>query len=134
MLLALRRSYCILFSILLNKQVVLRIWKFFWYLFWKTSTKNIEKKVLGLLWNPQLDCFSVTVNSNIYIKRNVLSSFAQMFDPLGFISPAKIFMQKLWICRLNWDDLLSIELSIELIKLLETISQLSQIKIKEIIT
>lgn len=40
---------------------------------------------------------------------------ARLYDPLGLIGPviakAKIFLQKLWIQRLNWDDVLPEEIS-----------------------
>lgn len=47
-------------------------------------------------------------NGEIIIKRVVLSELAQLFDPLGFLSPVlilgKIFMQKLWLLKQEWDE------------------------------
>lgn len=41
-----------------------------------TSTKDVDKQVLGLSWNPKIDSFSVTlsaqVNITTYTKRNTL--------------------------------------------------------------
>lgn len=69
--------------------------------------------VLGLNWNTSSDSFCVQIkssdcNSN-YSKRIVLSEIAQLYDPIGFISPvivtAKQIMQRLWLLsNLSWDD------------------------------
>ena len=66
-------------------------------------------------------------------KRKVLAKTASIFDPLGLLSPAviayKIFLQKLWQDKLQWDELLSVHLQQEWNQLLQTIPKLSQIKI-----
>jgi len=71
---------------------------------------------LGLLWNPQNDQLQVKSNftqkqptdSTASTKRKVLATTASIFDPLGLLSPAviayKIFLQKLWQDKLEWDD------------------------------
>lgn len=56
---------------------------------------------LGLSWHPLSDEFQFIVNTDkkntVWTKRSVLSSVAQIYDPLGWLSPilitAKIFMQ-----------------------------------------
>lgn len=72
-------------------------------------------KTLGLIWNPDLDCFQFTVSPSIatsstITKRTVLSDISKLFDPLGLLGPiivkAKMFIQKLWLLKLNWDDTL----------------------------
>ncbi|XP_060855378.1 uncharacterized protein LOC132933060 [Metopolophium dirhodum] len=67
-------------------------------------------KILGLHWDPIHDLFSYHV-SNIFdnwTKRTVLSTIAQLYDPLGALAPvifwAKYFMQRLWQSGINWDD------------------------------
>ncbi|XP_075210280.1 uncharacterized protein LOC142317608 [Lycorma delicatula] len=58
-------------------------------------------KTLGiLLWHPTTDKFQISFNivgRENFTKRNILSSIAAIFDPLGLISPitilCKIFMQ-----------------------------------------
>jgi len=69
-----------------------------------------------------------TANTN----RRVLATTASIFDPLGLLSPAviayKIFLQKLWQDRLQWDELLPAHLQ-EWNHLLQTIPKLSQLKI-----
>ena len=48
--------------------------------------------------------------SNIF-PRTVLQDLSKIFDPLGFVAPvvvrAKILMQKLWQCKIAWDEPLS---------------------------
>ena len=67
-------------------------------------------KILGLCWDPKFDLFSynVRISSKPPSKRGVLSNLAQLFDPLGWISPvvfwAKHFMQSLWKLNIGWDD------------------------------
>lgn len=70
--------------------------------------------VLGITWNPKIDCFSLKINlpeeamSRDVTKRVMLSEIARTFDPLGLISPVsilgKILIQRLWIEGLHWDD------------------------------
>ena len=65
----------------------------------------------------------------------VLATTASIFDPLGLLSPAviayKIFLQKLWPDKLQWDELLPAHLQQEWNQLLQDIPQLSQIIDKE---
>jgi len=68
-------------------------------------------KVLGISWSPSLDVFQFRVEFPApppNTKRSILSIVAKMFDPLGWSTPvtivAKIFLQKLWQLKLDWDD------------------------------
>ncbi|XP_055633964.1 uncharacterized protein LOC129774271 [Toxorhynchites rutilus septentrionalis] len=69
-------------------------------------------KTLGICWEPETDtlCFNVSVNpkNSMATKREILSTIAQLYDPLGIVSPvivqAKILMQQLWLLCLGWDD------------------------------
>ncbi|XP_071581069.1 uncharacterized protein [Temnothorax nylanderi] len=70
-------------------------------------------KILGVAWNPESDSFHfrVTTPPNPgQTKRAVLSTIAKLFDPLGWVTPvivvAKIFMQRLWTLKCDWDDVL----------------------------
>ncbi|XP_046402966.1 uncharacterized protein LOC124168742 [Ischnura elegans] len=68
--------------------------------------------VLGLNWQPSEDCFNFNVKIDQKVeqwtKRLVLSKVAKLFDPLGWIAPviitAKIFLQKLWLLKIDWDE------------------------------
>lgn len=80
-------------------------------------------KTLGIIWEMKDDSLKVAQKSqDMYkdqkiTKRNVLRQIASLFDPMGWIAPsvilAKMFMQKLWLRQLDWDEELSIELSEE---------------------
>ncbi|XP_024887554.1 uncharacterized protein LOC112464651 [Temnothorax curvispinosus] len=73
--------------------------------------KNDEHlKILGIAWNPPQDVFQfqVATQNPGTTKRAILSTIAKLFDPLGWVAPvvvtAKIFMQQLWLLKINWDD------------------------------
>lgn len=70
-------------------------------------------KALGIKWNPNQDCFELKLSflntaKAALTKRVVLSDIAKIYDPLGWLSPvvivAKIFLQKLWLLGIGWDD------------------------------
>lgn len=77
---------------------------------------DANNKILGLTWNRRDDKiqYSVTLppmTAGPITKRTVIADIARLFDPLGWIAPciiiAKIFIQKLWLTGLGWDDKLS---------------------------
>ena len=63
----------------------------------------------------------------------MLASVAKFFDPLGWLAPvivtAKIFMQRLWLAKLGWDDTLPNELKNEFINWYDATPILKNIKI-----
>ena len=69
-------------------------------------------KVLGMRWLAGKDCFSFDGIRDscglIVTKRVVLSLMAQLFDPLGLLTPytmlAKCLFQELWKLGLDWDE------------------------------
>ncbi|GFW22690.1 integrase catalytic domain-containing protein [Trichonephila clavipes] len=70
-----------------------------------------ETKALGIIWNPKLDCFLFRIEQQRptpFTKRMALSTIARIFDPLGLLGPiitwAKIFMQRMWLLELGWND------------------------------
>ncbi|XP_076660104.1 uncharacterized protein LOC143363391 [Halictus rubicundus] len=68
--------------------------------------------LLGLKWQPAGDFFLFNLKPRdtqaMITKRQVLKEMASVYDPLGFLAPvtvtAKIFLQTLWLLRLDWDD------------------------------
>lgn len=75
-----------------------------------TLSDNDTSKTLGLNWRCSSDTFSFHINltPNKITKRHILSTIAQIFDPLGLVVPciveAKIIMQQLWLAKCSWDD------------------------------
>lgn len=70
-------------------------------------------KVLGIFWEPSTDAFIYRfskLSAENPSKRTLLSAVASLFDPMGWISPVtitvKILLQKLWLRKLDWDDVL----------------------------
>ncbi|XP_051171022.1 uncharacterized protein LOC127287913 [Leptopilina boulardi] len=102
-----------------------------------TVGMNEDFKTLGLLWNPGKDVLFFTVNLTIkghmITKRQILSCIAQIFDPLGFLTPfatvVKIILQKLWQLKLSWDESIPLDLRTRWLSLRENISALDDIKI-----
>lgn len=101
------------------------------------SPENKSNKVLGLLWNSQLDYFSVYIPDitlkDSYTKREVLSLITQIFDPIGLINPitvvAKIIMQNIWLSKIGWDESLTSEVLKPWIIFLKSIYQLKDLNI-----
>ena len=80
----------------------------------------VEQKVLGNLWNKELDCWIFRFDKLLEIakqlkrtKRGLLKLFPRIFDPRGLISPISIpikrTFQKTCVDGLEWDDTLSKE-------------------------
>ncbi|XP_015124516.1 uncharacterized protein LOC107046421 [Diachasma alloeum] len=72
--------------------------------------EDSETRILGLSWQPSSDNFfsSRTRDESKHSKRNILSEIAQIYDPLGFLSPVvirgKLLMQETWIRTLGWEE------------------------------
>nr|XP_026498604.1 uncharacterized protein LOC113402535 [Vanessa tameamea]XP_026498685.1 uncharacterized protein LOC113402600 [Vanessa tameamea]XP_026500528.1 uncharacterized protein LOC113404014 [Vanessa tameamea] len=95
-------------------------------------------KILGLTWNRSQDTFQYLVNlppltTAPATKRSIISNIARLFDPLGWIAPsivlAKVFIQKLWLTGVSWDEELNVELVKEWIDYREQLSLLTDVRI-----
>lgn len=94
------------------------------------NTDDIDNKIinlnpdettqtLGLCYSPNEDTLRFKIDNSLAkinpTKREVLSIISKIFDPLGLLSiftiSVKIFMQQLWLAKLQWDDVLSPELN-----------------------
>lgn len=81
-------------------------------------SENENAKTLGITWNPTLDklVYKISVESSAKTisKRSILSNIAQIFDPLGLLSPcvilAKILLQKIWLQKVSWDETVPIDI------------------------
>ncbi|XP_011858095.1 PREDICTED: uncharacterized protein LOC105555679 [Vollenhovia emeryi] len=76
----------------------------------KAIASDEQVKILGIVWNPSRDLFQFRVCLDRSVprsKRSILSTIARLYDPLGWVTPvttsAKIFMQRLWCSKLDWD-------------------------------
>ncbi|XP_033229546.1 uncharacterized protein LOC117181086 [Belonocnema kinseyi] len=72
-----------------------------------------DPKTVGLLWTLAIDELKYCVQQTSHscaTKRPILSTIAQIFDPLGLVVPAviraKIILQSLWQLKLGWDETL----------------------------
>ncbi|GFS85310.1 integrase catalytic domain-containing protein [Trichonephila clavipes] len=77
--------------------------------FYKDS--NESSKLLGLFWNSSNETFGFQPSLELtppLTKRRILSESSKIFDPLGLLSPCtvfmKIFYQKLWLTKTDWDS------------------------------
>lgn len=77
-----------------------------------------QSSVLGLIWHPVDDKLQFSTQLDMtppVTKRTILSNSAKIFDPLGLLSAItitpKIILQRLWLTKLDWDDLIPAELS-----------------------
>ena len=66
-------------------------------------------------------------------KRNYLKWIATLFDPLGMLSTfvirAKVLMQEIWVCSLDWDDPLPEELLAKMMSWFGKLPMLSKIRV-----
>lgn len=90
-------------------------------------------KTLGIYWTSGVDRFQFSYNikyCSTITKRTVLSELAQVFDPLGFLSPililGKIFVQELWLLKQDWDEELSSSYAIQWSKYREELKLIDQ--------
>lgn len=83
-----------------------------------TLDKSEHLSTLGLQWHSLNKILQYEVKkpmlSNTVTKRAILSSIAQIFDPLGLLGPviitAKILIQKLWLLKVDWDETVPLEI------------------------
>ncbi|XP_055928526.1 uncharacterized protein LOC129959662 [Argiope bruennichi] len=93
-------------------------------------------KALGMHWKPFEDLFIFTVkyeNKSMLTKRTVLSVVARLYDPLGLLGPViskmKIFLQKLWLQKLTFDEPLPPAIGKEWSHLVQSLRALELVKI-----
>lgn len=94
-------------------------------------------KILGLTWNSNKDFFQYSVDlqplTAPVTKRKIISEISRLFDPLGWLAPsivlAKIFIQKLWLAGLEWDQEIPKNLVQEWITYHHSLAYLVNIKI-----
>ncbi|GFU47021.1 integrase catalytic domain-containing protein [Nephila pilipes] len=104
------------------------------------NSEEVTVKTSGMLWGSSADTFSykVTVNTNSsFTKRDVLSDIVRIYDPLGFLGPfitkAKIFMQQLWLLKIDWHEKLPSNTAMQWKTLITFLPDLELIKIPRFI-
>lgn len=84
------------------------------------NSSDLSVKTLGLYWDPSNDCFQYNCpmdeqETTTSTKRELLTSIAKIYDPMGWAQPliikAKVLMQETWKLKLDWDELLPTELN-----------------------
>ncbi|CAH2085366.1 unnamed protein product [Euphydryas editha] len=102
----------------------------------KENSVNSQNKTLGLNWISDSDNLSFSINIELLekiTKRHILSVISQIFDPLGLVGPtiveAKIIMQKLWKCKLDWDTEVPDDIKIPWISFSSKLQYLNNIRI-----
>ncbi|XP_059045010.1 uncharacterized protein LOC131840832 [Achroia grisella] len=94
-------------------------------------------KILGVSWNVSSDEFEYVIKLHPQMqpitKRVILSDISRLFDPLGWIAPviiqAKIYIQKLWLAGLGWDEEVPSDLLDKWISFREELPKLNQVKL-----
>ncbi|XP_014239598.1 uncharacterized protein LOC106661013 [Cimex lectularius] len=91
--------------------------------------------VLGLRWLPDGDLFDfrVELEPRSSTKRNILSTVARIFDPLGFLSPVTLYLKglikQLWQEGADWDHPPSPEVTLKWKRVLAEFAQLTEVRI-----
>ncbi|XP_063545181.1 uncharacterized protein LOC134753270 [Cydia strobilella] len=93
-------------------------------------------KTLGLLWACKRDTLLFSLPNTIQnpkTKRAILSTIAQVFDPLGLINPcmlqAKLILQALWSQNIPWDSQLPGEVESQWDQFVKYLPDISKIEI-----
>ncbi|GFV11809.1 uncharacterized protein TNCV_2186201 [Trichonephila clavipes] len=99
-----------------------------------------EIKVLGVYWNPKHDCFSFRVKIDLHelnTKRDVLSTIARIYDPLGLFrscgGEGENLPSKLWMLKIDWTDLLPDTINREWRQFVESLQVVNDININRCI-
>lgn len=78
-----------------------------------STGEHCQSKTLGLGWLNKSDELHFTSKVDYdktkpLTKRVMLSIIAQIYDPLGLLAPAiiiaKMMLQKLWLCKIDWEQ------------------------------
>ena len=101
------------------------------------KSDDMTIKALGIKWRPATDEIEFEVrpiNTSRVTKRIVLSEIAKLYDPQGLIGPVvftmKTLMKQIWLLEVPWDKSPPENINQQWIELAESITQLSNIRIK----
>ncbi|KAJ8976529.1 hypothetical protein NQ317_015550 [Molorchus minor] len=90
-----------------------------------------------LVWNPAHDFLAysvgVTCLDKPVTKRGILSTAAQVFDPLGLVAPVviiiKLLIQTLWRLKLSWDESVPQDLHLSFLRFRDQLSSINRLKL-----
>jgi hypothetical protein len=98
-----------------------------------------EIKVLGIDWQPEPDVLRIPEVTRLQssepaaTKRSVLSLLAQIFDPLGLVSPvtvrSRILLQEIVKSKADWDDSLSAPYQVRFRQTIQDIKDIPTVQI-----
>lgn len=99
--------------------------------------KGVKTKTLGINWDSTKDVLMFNIseakNTKAVTKRIILSEIAQIFDPMGLLSPcileAKKLLQKLWLYKLSWDENVPQEVYVKWTKFRQQLPDISKLEI-----
>ncbi|XP_039309115.1 uncharacterized protein LOC120358582 [Solenopsis invicta] len=103
----------------------------------KAQPKDDKIKTLGVCWNTTNDCLqcktqAITKTQRV-TKQSVLSTIAQVFDPLGLMGPtiirAKIILQQLWQLKIRWEESLPLPLHTMWVQYQNQVNEINSISI-----
>lgn len=94
-------------------------------------------KTLGMYWNIRADVFNFGVEnmstSDKITKRVMLSKMCKTFDPMGWLSPVtirlKVLLQELWRKKIEWDDVVPVEIARDWKNIGEELLEIEEIQI-----
>uniref|UniRef100_A0A182PX57 DUF5641 domain-containing protein n=1 Tax=Anopheles epiroticus TaxID=199890 RepID=A0A182PX57_9DIPT len=99
--------------------------------------ENESINTLGIAWELKQDVFRFNVGAmksqDKWVKRSILSHIAQLYDPLGLVSPviiqAKLIMQDLWLSSVGWDEAIPENIRVKWAQFCEQLPNLTQFSI-----
>lgn len=109
-----------------------------------SGCSNLTSKVLGMMWNSQLDHFmyklfpdatveKTSVESYQPTKREVLSTLMKIYDPLGLVAHylirGRMVLQEIWRDGTDWDEAISAEQRSEWISFTKQLAEIEHLEI-----
>lgn len=101
------------------------------------NLSKYETKTLGINYIPSTDAFVYSFKTVLPLtkitKRNILSKTAQIFDPLGLLTPItvipKLLIQTLWKLKLDWDQPIPADIEARWLKFETNLEAIEKIQI-----
>ncbi|GFU58349.1 uncharacterized protein TNCV_1937961 [Trichonephila clavipes] len=101
-----------------------------------SKDSNESSKVLGLFWNSSNDTFGFQPSFELtppLTKRRILSESSKIFDPLGLLAACtvfmKIFYQKLWFTKTDWNSPIPQQLTKDWLRLQKAFNEINYLTV-----